>query len=246
MKTTKAIYGWRLLVFAALALLASVGNAAAADSVLYELMENTTYGPGYGAISRIATAALQGTAKLGTPWCPSAKILTNVRAETCTITAIGKDDVDVVPYFDANGYPSFSGGTPNHNFGSGTVEANWATVVNMPADNLVDSPEDVVATGTFRGTIDLSRAAAGLAPLGFLDGAITVNGVNDANGNPVEFKLKGTFRLPFAIERAKGEHRRPQRGRAAYYLGNDGVPVSVGPHERSLGWPTVRLDINFE
>src|SRR2546425_7371390 len=230
---------WRLLLFGAIALLASSGSAAAQGSKLYEVTENMSIGPGGdGLISRLATAALQGSAELGTPWCPYAFLLTSPKAKTCTITAVGHDDVDLVPFLDP---PANT--VPNPNFGKGTVTAEWATVVQ--GDNPVDAPEYVLLTGSFTGDIDLSLAVKSIAPLGSLTGSLTVKG-NPALGIPASSRdLTGTFRLPFGRD-ASGKPQRPRKGVEAFYLGDDFRPFPVKNHERSLGAPTVRLDLLFQ
>jgi len=45
---------------------------------------------------------------------------------------------------------------------------------------------------------------------------------------------------------AQGKHGKAQRNRGAYYLGNDGIPFRVRRNEKSLGVPTVRIDLKFD
>jgi len=98
----------------------------------------------------------------------------------------------------------------------------------------------VIITGTFYGKADLSPSMSGQAPLGFItDGVGTIDGYSEAS-----FKFTGTFRLPFALEEG-GQHRRASRELTAYYLDDHGHLIEVKDKERSLGMPTVRLEINF-
>ena len=207
--------GWQIVLMGLGLLLGSVGSSAAADASLYELMENMTLGVEGGLVKRLAVAALQGTANPGTPFCPDPSIATRGR---CTVTATGGDDVAV-------------------SSGLGTVWADGSTVVQ--GDNPTDGPEYVVSTWHFKGVVDLSYAVKGVAPLGYLSGQITVDGVLGV------FPVTGTFRLPFTIDKATGKRVRPQRNRNAYYLGDDFQPVPVRLEELSLGWPSVRLDLTF-
>jgi hypothetical protein len=50
--------------------------------------------------------------------------------------------------------------------------------------------------------------------------------------------------LPFELDE-NGRHRRPGRDNDAYYLSDHGKPMKVKERERSLGVPTVRLEIEF-
>jgi hypothetical protein len=115
--------------------------------------------------------------------------------------------------------------------GKGTVDGSFAVVVQD--DNKDDAPEYVVMNGTFLGNMDLS-----IRPLGKVVGTFTATGAE-----PVPFC--GTFRLPFAVD-AEGNRINPSRMSAAYYLADNGVDlISVLPREKSLGMPTVRLEINL-
>jgi hypothetical protein len=115
--------------------------------------------------------------------------------------------------------------------GKGAVDGTFAVVVQD--DNKTDAPEYVVMNGTFAGSMDLS-----IRPLGKVVGTFTASG-----GQPVPFC--GTFRLPFALDRY-GNRVDPTRWSTAYYLGDDGVDLmTVRDREKSLGMPTVRLEINL-
>ena len=58
-----------------------------------------------------------------------------------------------------------------------------------------------------------------------------------------EAPFTGVFRLPFTVERRSW--RRAFSGREAFYLGDRGQLIRVLPDERSLGFPTVRVEIDF-
>jgi hypothetical protein len=116
--------------------------------------------------------------------------------------------------------------------GQGSVDGTFAVVVQD--DNLTDGPEYVVMNGTFSGQMDLSTR-----PLGKVSGKF----VSNLTGEAVPFC--GTFRLPFALN-LWGKRENPRRGQVAYYMANDGksvFPVLGG--EKSLGMPTVRLELTF-
>src|SRR5438876_522167 len=84
-----------------------------------------------------------------------------------------------------------------------------------------------------------ARALAGVAPLGpIADG----QGFVDQTGQT--FTFTGTFRLPFALD-PQGGRAKPRQHQNAYYLDDYRTPVPVLAGERSIGWPTVRLEIKF-
>jgi hypothetical protein len=115
--------------------------------------------------------------------------------------------------------------------GKGGVDGTFAVVVQD--DNVSDAPEFVVMNGNFSGAMDLS-----MRPLGKVVGTFTASG-----GEPVVFC--GTFRLPFGLSWT-GERINPRRGYAAYYLADDGTTLlPVVTREKSLGMPTVRLEVNL-
>lgn len=205
------------------ALAAGPGLASAQPqpgAMLYELTENMQLDAQNGVVFRTAIAALQGSAKLGTPLCPMDVLVTNPKAQTCTVTAVGTDSIDIAT-------------------GKGSVSGNYAVVVQ--GDNPVDPPEFVAQIGTFHGDIDLSPTLSGI-PLGFItNGELTV----EMGGVPVlVFPFAGTFQLPFAMS-SKGKPEKPRRGRDAFYLGTDGRLIPVRPNELSLGIATVRLELFF-
>ncbi len=115
--------------------------------------------------------------------------------------------------------------------GKGGVDGTFAVVVQD--DNVSDAPEYVVMNGSFAGQMDLS-----IRPLGKITGTFTASGGAD----PVNFC--GTFRLPFELQ--DGKRVNPRRGNPHYYLDNDGTSlIPVQAAEKSIGMPTVRLELRF-
>jgi hypothetical protein len=115
--------------------------------------------------------------------------------------------------------------------GKGTVDGTFAVVVQD--DNQADAPEYVVMNGGFSGQMDLS-----IRPLGKIVGTFTAGGGSD----PVPFC--GMFRLPF--EMSDGKRVNPRRGNPHYYLADDGATlIPVQAAEKSIGMPTVRLEVRF-
>jgi hypothetical protein len=217
------------------------------DAKLYEVTENMFLDNLAAPKLRTATAALQGTAKLGSPLCPGAlvQLLANLglltRADKpCTITAIGGDEVNI-----QTGSGMLTGG-------------EFQVVINL--DNTTDAPEFVVMTGTFGGDmqvlVDMSANPPAQLPLIALTNGtfkpLDVLGVPIAyiaalGLDPAHFgeaRFTGTFRLPFALDR-RGKRSRAHSSRDAFYLGDHGQLIRVQPDERSLGFPTVRVEINF-
>ena len=112
------------------------------------------------------------------------------------------------------------------------MEGTFAVVVQD--DNLVDGPEYVVMNGTFSGQMDLS-----MRPLGKVSGKFvsTLTGRGDAVLRNVP---------PAVWPQSLGQARNPAAGQSAFYMANDGrsvLPVVGG--EKSLGMPTVRLELTF-
>ena len=202
------------LMPAMLALLAFVAaplfgaTALAADATLYELTENMKL-VGKDSPRRRATSELMGTANAGTPLCPMP-----VGAPPCTINATGSDNISLV-----TGLGKFSG---------------TFTVV-VQGDNLVDSPEFVIAKGKFSGKMDFSPAVLGGIPYGTVVGTLDPNG----GGHRDQVRFKGTFFLPFVFP--------DDPSATAYYLDftNGFGVVPVADNERALGYPTVKFEINF-
>jgi hypothetical protein len=225
------------------------------DAKLYEVTENMSLDNVSMPTLRTATAALQGTAKLGSPLCPVDLIhllaglgLLTRTDKPCTVTAVGNDAIDT-------------------NTGRGELDGTFAVVVNL--DNTTDSPEFVAMTGTFKGdmqvVVDMSTKPPRTLPLINLNnGKFTPTDVlgfpitcPDRSATPCmdisalgldpakfgEAPFTGVFRLPFMVERHTW--RRAFSGREAFYLGDRGQLIRVLPDERSLGFPTVRVEIDF-
>jgi len=239
--TSKGTVARNLLGFAALLATLMVGTVPAmagkvnpnVGAVLYEVAEDAYFLDANGVptgdpskmVLRVATAQLTGWVELGTPLCPSELLLVYPDAKRCALNAIGMDSV------------SLQGENP----GTGPVSGVFSVVIQ--GDNPTDGPEGVALTGTFTGTVDLSPALAG-TPLGFLTG-----GVFQVDPGPFSqggvFNFTGTFRLPFTLSQS-GVRRRVGHGRPAFYLNDKGRPNPVREDERSIGWATVRLEIEFQ
>ena len=202
------------LMPAMLALLAFVAaplfgaTALAADATLYELTENMKL-VGKDSPRRRATSELMGTANAGTPLCPMP-----VGAPPCTINATGSDNISLVT-------------------GLGKFGGTFTVVVQ--GDNLVDSPEFVIAKGKFSGKMDFSPAVLGGIPYGTVVGTLDPNG----GGHRDQVRFTGTFFLPFEFP--------GDPSATAYYLDftNGFGVVPVADNERALGYPTVKFEINF-
>jgi hypothetical protein len=59
-----------------------------------------------------------------------------------------------------------------------------------------------------------------------------------------EAPFTGVFRLPFTVDK-RGWRHRAHSSKEAFYLGDHGQLIKVQPDERSLGFPTVRVEIDF-
>ena len=255
-----------LVVLIAVSAIAPTTAAIAADATLYELSEEMTVVNGH----RKATASFQGTADLGTPLCPQTLVsMLKLPVQSCTVTGVGSDDVDINP--------------ASPSFGSGLLSGTFAVVVN--ADNLVDAPEYVVMTGRFGGVMSLNAAAdftgkkqtagpttqritlsggafipenvAGMSPESLAayvltsgasldasryDPAVIAGTVQALGVGPASFT--GVFRLPFAVTNGHKEKTRKD-GRDAYYLGDNDKLIKVRKDEMALGYPTVRIEVTF-
>jgi hypothetical protein len=232
----KSAVTWSLLGLMFLLFVLMWGPAPAlakSDAVLYEVTEDMyllvrdTNGKVTGYVSdpsqatdRQAVAQLSGHAQFGTPLCPHWVKQVAPKAKSCTVNARGSDDLSLTT-------------------GKGTLSGTYSVVVQD--NNVVDAPEFVIMTGTFTGDADLSWAMSGQAPLGFItNGVGTIDGYDGAT-----FKFNGTFRLPFSLDES-GRRGRPWRDAEAYYLNGNFESFPVRNNERSLGMPTVRLEIDFD
>ena len=239
------------------AALAHDGKNKRVDAKLYEVTENMTLDNLTKPTLRSATAALQGTAKVGSPLCPTdlVRLLAGLDLVTradkpCTVTAVGSDAVDTTT-------------------GRGTLDGTFAVVINL--DNPTDAAEFVVMTGTFNGSmqveVDTSVNPPQQLPLIDLNngtftptdvlgvpisaaGMICLEPTKKAKKfclDPKDFapsSFTGIFRLPFMVDRFGWRHRAQPNGEA-FYLGDNRQLIKVRPDEQSLGFPTVRVEIDF-
>jgi hypothetical protein len=250
-----------LVVLIAFLALVPTEVAVAADATLYELSEEMMI-DNYGY--RRATSSFQGKAALGTPLCPQilASLLASgenpIHVTSCTVTGVGSDKIDIAT--DASGLPVRQG------FGSGKLWGTFAVVVN--ADNVVDAPEYVVMTGTFGANMFLTAPAAftgkkqaagpGTQRIIMTGGVFTPDNILGwapeqlaaAMQAPVEalglapVGFSGVFRLPFSL--TNGQKEKPRKdSRETYYLSDADALIKVRRDETALGYPTVRIEVNF-
>ncbi len=215
--------------------LAGAGIGEGVGLVLYEVTEDMYLLDSQGkptaslanAARRAAISQLSGLAKFGTPLCPWEVLALAPGAKGCTVNVAGGDNLSLAD-------------------GKGTLGGTFAVVVQ--GDNVVDAPEFVVMTGSFMGAADLSLPFQNVAPIGFVtsgQGYIDLNGDGQPGGGEPAFTFTGTFRLPFGTD-DDGKQTKPRRNVSAYYLTDDfQTLVQVHADEKSLGWPTVRLEIKF-
>ena len=252
-----------LVVVTAFLALIPTQVAVAADATLYELSEEMMV-DNYGY--RRATSSFQGTAALGTPLCP--QILATLLAAgdkptyvtSCTVSGVGSDKIDIAT--DESGRPL------RPTFGTGRLWGTFAVVVNV--DNVTDAPEYIVMTGTFGGDMFLTapeqfngkKQTAGPAT----QRIVMANGVfkpeNILGWTPDQFaaamqapvgalglgsaSFSGVFRLPFTLT-LTGQKAKPRKfGNDAYYLSDTDSLVKVRKDETALGYPTVRIEVNFD
>jgi hypothetical protein len=231
----------RVLILAGLALPLLVFPAATHAEprvTLYEISERVTFHPRHAkddesvVIFRHASAPLFGFADLGTPLCPSELLITVPRIKRCTVIAIGTDEVSTVT-------------------GIGPVRGTFDVVVAAPGNSKVHVPNMPAIAGTFDGTVDLSPAVISRVPLGSITGNFTITQMADATGalvpvTPGVLPFTGTFRLPFRMDEYGSAGSNQYEEEEAFYLADDLVtPIEVRHSERTLGYPTVRLELRF-
>jgi hypothetical protein len=199
-------------------------------NALYEVTENVNFSPVNGIESRNATSALLGTVALGTPVCSSGALQANPATKTCTVLATGSDQISLVT-------------------GLGIVSGEYWVVVNAPGNSAVHVHDCPVESGKFEGTIDFSRPLQGI-PIASVSGTFTRTTtiwgctLPMPVSNPVRVPFSGQFRLPFSVDPA-GHAEEPETGVPAFYLGDNGQLIPVESNERTLGFPLVRLEIQF-
>ncbi len=211
------------LMPALLALLAFVtaplfgATALAADATLYELTENMKLvGKDKDHPRRKATSELMGFAAKGSPLCPTA-LLDQLAA---------KHFIDPTTFTQCTINAT---GSDNISLATGLGKFGGTFTVVIQDDNAVDSPEFVVAKGKFSGKMDFSLAILYKLPLGHVVGHMELDHFGGT------FPFTGTFRLPFVVP-----------GYPPLYLWDDYKNVfPVEANEYSLGYPTVRFEINF-
>ena len=155
------------------------------DATLYEVTETVRFdaAAGLSVTMRNAIATLMGSARLGTPLCPPAVLLTNPAVRTCEISGQGQDRVSLAT-------------------GLGPVWGQFAVLINAPGNSDNHVPDLPVLTGSFTGDVDLSPAVRSQIPLGYLrNGRLTI----DQTGQVISFS--GTFRLPFSRVDDDGHNR---------------------------------------
>lgn len=226
------VLGVGLMLLASPAVAAAQGEFNAVVFEVTETMKLRGPAPTVGEGRRMATAALMGMIPVGTPLCPTELTATFQGLTHCGVSVVASNNIDL-------------------STGMGPVSGKFAVVV--PGDNPDDGPELVVFRGTLRARIDLSLAVSETAPLGALQqGTWTGTGVvGPFAGTTLKGDLFGTFRLPRFI---------PALGKVVYLVPSPDdaagctpvpvdlvgcVPMEVQAHERSLGVPTVRLELTL-
>jgi hypothetical protein len=252
-------------MLALLAVTGAPGVAGAGGAKLYELTENMKLVPRHDRSSprakraptserRVATAAIAGFAKPGTPLCPA-----DPDEPDCMVHVHGSDNISLTT-------------------GLGTLQGQFSTVIQ--GDNPVDGPEMVVLKGEFRGQMDFSPAIVGKPTPTLFDILLphpygTVEGtVKAQRGRNADFT--GVFRLPFdgnEIVPGTGLTLRqifcpatPDANPYAMFYRDDielvyldlvyldnveaaGTPegrcLNIQPNELSLGAPLVRFNVKF-
>jgi hypothetical protein len=229
------------------------GRAAAQQAMLYEVVENLDGAALQTTGHRISNWTAEGTADAGSPFCPQAVLPAGVTS--CSITAFGTDDIDL---------GAMAGGA----LLVGTVWANIVAVANL--DNVIDGPELAAFSGQITGRISIQpgtpptvatemrrkRQLVGpTIPLIYVrEGkffadtlpVIRTSPPTIAPNGPITATFESTFRLPFTL--AAGDRReRPERGRRAFYLGDDGRFIRVDKEDEcALGFPLVRAEVYFQ
>ena len=194
------------------------------DVVLYELNEQARF----TATSRVATSGLEGKARRGTPLCPE-----GLMAYAEVFFASLPTPIAVR---DANRCSVVAFATSDLDLASfqGTIGGDFYVVVNTDKTNLADASELVILTGTFEGIIRVADREGVLIDI--LAGSLNPKEILPGfpGGLPSAATFTGRFRLPFTV-----------RHGAVYKMDGGGV-VPVGLDERSLGDPTVRVEIRFD
>ena len=240
--------------------------AVAADATLYELSEEMTVVNGH----RMAKASFQGTAEIGTPLCPQTLVtILNLAVKSCTVTGVGWDDVDINPASPYFGMGSVEGTFAVVLNGDNVVDAPEYVVMTgrftgkmyLTAPAEFTGKKQSAGPGTQRiilgGGVFTPENIGGLSPQQLAVSVITNGASTDPEGhNPaviaatvqalglVPAAFSGVFRLPFSV--ANGQKEKPRKdGRDTYYLSDTDKLIKVRRDETALGYPTVRIEVNF-
>jgi hypothetical protein len=223
-----------IIPFVGVFLLTSAAMAAEApDATLYDLTQVMKV-VGKRVPHRIAEGALAGTAKLGSPLCPT-KLEPKLPAGAteCWITATGADDI-------------------NLDTGQGTVSAIIVPVTT--GDNPFAAPQLGLERMQVTGKIDFSPALAG-APFGTVEGRVDgrhkFTGVflQPFLGSVVEASSGQTLRHLFC---PLSPNPNESLGGADYAWmevdaqGPTGRCIDIQPTQMSLGYPPLRFDLYFQ
>jgi hypothetical protein len=229
--------GWMVLLAAASVLGPMLRSSEAGergplfrDVVLYELNEQAqiVVDPEKPAQppQRVATSGLEGKARRGTPLCPE-HLMAYAEAfyAQLGITVHDASRCRVVAF----GHSQLDSVTLR-----GTMGGDFYVVVNSDKTNLVDAPELVIMAGTFTGVTRVADEAGVIIDIssGSCDPTAILPGF--PGGLPASVSFRGKLRLPFKVHRI------------AVYKTDRGGVVPVGPDERALGDPTVRVEITFD
>jgi hypothetical protein len=209
-----------------LLLLGSPGLAVAQSAVLYEVSESmkmehrSLTGP-----ARVASATLVGAIKPGPSICPL-WLVQMLKTTACGLVVTATSDVSLAT-------------------GTGTVSGKVSVVVE--GDNATDGTEALIAKGDISGTIDLSLAFRGLAPIATLTGTWTISGVQGLlSGLKTQGSMTGTFRLPYLAPTGCANDGDLSDCTAVYVVPEDPAGFQViAPAEYSLGVPSVRLELRM-
>ena len=256
-----ARWSWLVLPFLLLALWPAVAAAhddkhkrgarpctemESGQACLYEVTEETVFDDPAAPTVRNAMASLMGRVVGVFPGCEAG----------CDIVAVASSFISVgtgggIPLSVAAGL-GFPFADCPASAGLASVCGRFAVVINEPGS--VDASEVIVALGELSGEGDLSPAVGAGIPLGSIkNGVWAAQGVNPLTGEPFALggTFQGTFRLPFTNPGHVRDFWRhkfhlPARGiQPAFYLLDNGKRTPVGLNERSLGAPTVRLEVEF-
>jgi hypothetical protein len=223
MSVRRMVFQWWLGM--GLLLLGSPGLAAAQSAVLYEVSETMKFDSRLAGQYRTATATLVGALRPGPSICPP-WLVQMLKTTACGLVVTATSDVSLAT-------------------GTGTVSGKFSVVVE--GDNAVDGTEAQIVKGDVTGTIDLTLALRGLAPIATLTGTWTASGVPGLlHGLKTQGSLTGTFRLPYLAPTGCADDGNLSDCTAVYVVPEDPAGFQViAPAEYSLGVPSVRLELRM-